>query len=88
MPESRKLPPVQAEPDAQVQAHYSGGGHEVKIIKRDGREVPYDYRKIKNAIEAANAEVAEADRLSDMEAGFIILISFSKIYKKGGKFSL
>ena len=32
----------------------------MKIIKRDGSEVPFDYRKIQNAIEAANAEVAEA----------------------------
>jgi anaerobic ribonucleoside-triphosphate reductase len=44
----------------------------LKIIKRDGREVPYDYRKIKNAIEAANSEVAEGDRLSDTEVGFIV----------------
>lgn len=44
----------------------------MKIIKRDGREVPYDYRKIKKAIDAANAEVAEADRLSDTEVGFIV----------------
>ena len=44
----------------------------MKIIKRDGREVPYDYRKIKKAIDAANGEVAEADRLSDTEVGFIV----------------
>ena len=44
----------------------------MKIIKRDGREVPYDYEKIKNAIEAANAEVAEEDRLSDTMVGFIV----------------
>ena len=44
----------------------------MKIIKRDGSEVPFDYRKIKNAIEAANAEVAEADRLSDTEVDFIV----------------
>ncbi|MBQ9038393.1 MAG: hypothetical protein IJ179_02560 [Oscillospiraceae bacterium] len=42
------------------------------IIKRDGREVPYDYSKIKNAIEAANAEVAEQDRLSDTMVGFVV----------------
>ena len=36
----------------------------MKVIKRDGREVPFNYTKIKRAIEAANAEVAEADRLS------------------------
>ena len=44
----------------------------MKIIKRDGREVPFDYRKIKSAIEAANADVAETDRLSDTEVGFIV----------------
>ena len=44
----------------------------MKIIKRDGREVPYDYSKIKSAIEAANAEVAEEDRLSDTMVGFIV----------------
>ena len=44
----------------------------MKVIKRDGSEVPFDYRKIQNAIEAANAEVAEADRLSDTEVGFIV----------------
>ena len=40
----------------------------MKVIKRDGREVPYDNTKIKDAksaIEAAHADVAEADRLSD-----------------------
>jgi anaerobic ribonucleoside-triphosphate reductase len=44
----------------------------LKIIKRDGREVPYDYTKIKKAIEAANGEVAEEDRLTDTEVGFIV----------------
>ena len=44
----------------------------MKIIKRDGREVPYDYTKIKKAIEAANGEVAEEDRLTDTEVGFIV----------------
>ena len=44
----------------------------MKVIKRDGREVPFDYTKIKQAIEAANAEVAEADRLSDMMVGFVV----------------
>ena len=44
----------------------------MKIIKRDGREVPYDYEKIKRAIEAANGEVAQEDRLSDTMVGFIV----------------
>lgn len=44
----------------------------MKVIKRDGSEVPFDYRKIQNVIESANAEVAEADRLSDTEDGFIV----------------
>ena len=44
----------------------------MRIIKRDGREVPYDYTKIKRAIEAANSEVEPKDRLSDTEVGFIV----------------
>jgi anaerobic ribonucleoside-triphosphate reductase len=44
----------------------------MKIIKRDGREVPYDYRKIQRAIEAANSEVAEADQITDTQIGFIV----------------
>ena len=44
----------------------------MKIIKRDGREVPYDCKKIKSAIEAANAEVAEEDQLSDTMVGFVV----------------
>ena len=44
----------------------------MKIIKRDGSEVPYDYMKIQKAIEAANGEVAEADRLSNTMVGFIV----------------
>ena len=44
----------------------------MKIIKRDGREVPYDYNKIKTAIEAANEEVAEEDRLSETMVGFVV----------------
>ena len=44
----------------------------MKIIKRDGSEVPYDYRKIHRAIQAANDEVAEEDRLSDTLIDFIV----------------
>ncbi len=44
----------------------------MKIIKRDGSEVPYDYRKIYRAIEAANDEVAEEDRLSETLIDFIV----------------
>ena len=36
----------------------------MKIIKRNGSEVPFDITKIYNAIEAASNEVAENDRLS------------------------
>lgn len=43
----------------------------MKVIKRDGREVPYDDKKVRAVIDAANGEVAEADRLSETEAGFI-----------------
>ena len=44
----------------------------MKIIKRDGSEVPYDYRKIQKAVEAANSEVADEDRISDAVIGFIV----------------
>ena len=44
----------------------------MKVIKRNGTEVPFDFTKIKNAIEAANACVAEKDRLSDTMIGFIV----------------
>ena len=44
----------------------------MKIIKRDGSEVPYDYMKIQKAIEAANGEVDKEDRLSDTMVGFIV----------------
>ena len=44
----------------------------MRVIKRDGREVPYNFSKIINAIEAANGEVAEKDRLSEMEIGYIV----------------
>jgi anaerobic ribonucleoside-triphosphate reductase len=39
----------------------------LKIIKRDGSEVPYDYRKIIRAIDAANQDVAIEDRISDTQ---------------------
>ena len=35
----------------------------MKIIKRDGREAPFDRGKICRAIDAANADMPEADRL-------------------------
>ena len=44
----------------------------MKIIKRDGSEVPYDYRKIHRAIQAANDEVAEEESLSDTLIDFIV----------------
>lgn len=39
----------------------------MKIIKRDGSEVPYDYRKIIRAIDAANQDVVVEDRISDTQ---------------------
>lgn len=44
----------------------------MKIIKRDGSEAPFDIGKIENAIRAANAGVAENNRLPGAEAGFIM----------------
>ena len=44
--------------------------------------MPFDYTRIKRAIEAANAEVAEADRLSDTMVGFVNLNSDLKYFSK------
>lgn len=44
----------------------------MKVIKRDGTSVDYDRSKIVIAIEKANAEVPEADRLSREEIDAII----------------
>ena len=45
----------------------------MKIIKRNGSEVPFDVSKISNAIAGANAEAAEADRLTEREITFASL---------------
>ncbi|MBR5115803.1 MAG: anaerobic ribonucleoside-triphosphate reductase, partial [Lachnospiraceae bacterium] len=39
----------------------------MKIIKRSGKEVPFDGEKIVNAIEKANREVTDDKRLSDAQ---------------------
>ena len=44
----------------------------MKVIKRDGTSVDYDRSKIVIAIEKANAEVAEEDRISREEIDAII----------------
>lgn len=44
----------------------------MKVIKRDGTEVPFDEEKIRRAIRAANSDVAENDRLSEDDAGFLV----------------
>ena len=43
----------------------------MKVIKRDGSEVPFDYRRIKQAIEAANRDMLEEDRIGEIIIGFI-----------------
>ena len=45
----------------------------MKIIKRNGSEVPFDLSKIENAIKAANREVPEDERLSEREVKFASL---------------
>ena len=42
----------------------------MKIIKRDGREIPYDCEKIRATITAANNEVD--DKITDTVIGFIV----------------
>ena len=44
----------------------------MKVIKRDGSEVPFDISRIENAIGAANAGVVEGERLPGSEAVFIM----------------
>ena len=44
----------------------------MKVIKRDGREVPFDYTRIKDALEAANQEAPPEDRLSETMVGFVV----------------
>ena len=44
----------------------------MKVIKRDGTEVPFDEEKIIKAIRSANSDVAENDRLSEDDAGFLV----------------
>jgi len=44
----------------------------MKIVKRDGKIVPYDKQKIVVAISKANAEVAEEDRVTDEEIKKIV----------------
>ena len=39
----------------------------MKIIKRDGKEVDFDYNKIVTAVKKANLEVSESKRLSDAD---------------------
>ena len=43
----------------------------MKIIKRDGREVPYDCEKIRAAISAANDEMESEAQISDTVIGFV-----------------
>ena len=44
----------------------------MKIIKRDGSEVPFDREKIETAIKAANLDTADEHRISDTLIGFIV----------------
>ena len=46
----------------------------MKVIKRDGASVDYDRSKIIIAIEKANAEVSEDDRLSRLLNGKVFHI--------------
>ena len=43
----------------------------MKIIKRNGAEVPFDIRKIEVAVTKANGSVAEADRMTPVQIGRI-----------------
>ena len=43
----------------------------MKIIKRNGAEVPFDIQKIEVAVTKANGSVAEADRMTPVQIGRI-----------------
>ena len=43
----------------------------MKVIKRDGREIPFDLNKIIAALEAANPEVGLDDQLTEDDITFI-----------------
>ena len=43
----------------------------MKIIKRNGAEVPFDIQKIEVAVTKANNSVAEADRMTPVQIGRI-----------------
>ncbi|MGI6033379.1 MAG: anaerobic ribonucleoside-triphosphate reductase [Coriobacteriales bacterium] len=45
----------------------------MKIIKRNGSEVPFDLEKIVNAIKAANEEVPESERLTERQVQYAAL---------------
>ena len=44
----------------------------MKVIRRDGSEAPFDSTKIMVAVEGANKDVEEVDRLSETMVGFIV----------------
>lgn len=44
-----------------------------KVIKRNGEEVPFNEKKITNAISRANGEVEEKDRLTDKEMDIVTM---------------
>ena len=44
----------------------------MRVIKRDGREVPFDSEKIRAAVEAANREEKQRQRLSETEVGVLV----------------
>ena len=48
-----------------IRLYYSKGEDEMKVIKRDGRQVDYDRNKIAIAIEKANEGVEKEERISE-----------------------
>ena len=55
----------------------------MKVIKRDGREVPFNMEKITSAVMAANDEVANCDRISIDRVGQIGVIIQARCEKLG-----
>ena len=55
----------------------------MKVIKRDGREVPFDVTKIMSAVRAANKQVAEKDRMTDSELMLFAVCAQKDLEKLG-----
>ena len=55
----------------------------MKVIKRDGRELPYNTDKIRAAITAANRNMAMGDQMTEGDMEYVVSCISKKCYKLG-----